>query len=89
MPHCNNRQRRGLFSNKTTYNFSSPDEDELVNGALFFGYFFLDRDEKNYILIKLPDGSIKKYKLLNVIEFDSARKKNVGNRPGIQFNFAY
>lgn len=60
---------------KTTYNASSPDELALVNAARFFGYFFIDRDESNNILIKLPDGHIQKYKLLNVIEFDSARKR--------------
>lgn len=54
---------------------SSPDELALVNAARFFGYFFRERDAANNIVLELPDGSVAEYPLLNVIEFDSTRKR--------------
>jgi magnesium-transporting ATPase (P-type) len=58
------------------YNASSPDELALVNGARHLGFEFFERDADNNLVCKV-DGSddVKKYKLLNVIEFDSARKR--------------
>mmetsp|Transcript_30711 Transcript_30711/g.30191 ORF Transcript_30711/g.30191 Transcript_30711/m.30191 type:complete len:527 (+) Transcript_30711:388-1968(+) len=56
------------------YNASSPDELALVNAARFFGVKFLDRDEDNVITI-LFKGKEVKYKLLNLIEFNSTRKR--------------
>lgn len=60
---------------KITYNASSPDELALVNAARFFGYFFKDRDDENNMIIRYPSGAEFKYKVLNIIEFDSARKR--------------
>lgn len=60
---------------KVTYNASSPDELALVNAARFFGYFFKDRDDENNMIIRYPSGLEFKYKVLNIIEFDSARKR--------------
>lgn len=60
---------------KVTYNASSPDELALVNGARYFGYFFCDRDDRNNMIIRMPSGVDVRYKLLNIIEFDSARKR--------------
>jgi len=60
---------------KISYNASSPDELALVNGARFFGYFFKDRDEDDNMIIEHPEGGEEKYTLLNVIEFDSDRKR--------------
>lgn len=57
------------------YNAASPDELALVNGAKFFGYTFEKRDEDNFIYLKLKDGSIEKYELLCVLEFNSDRKR--------------
>ena len=56
------------------YNSSSPDELALVNGARHLGFGFRDRDEDANMIIDTWDGE-KKYKLLNLIEFDSARKR--------------
>jgi magnesium-transporting ATPase (P-type) len=58
------------------YNASSPDELALVNGARHLGFEFFERDADNNLLCKI-DGSddIQRYKLLNIIEFDSARKR--------------
>jgi len=60
---------------KLLYNASSPDELALVNAARYFGYFFRQRDSENNIILELPDGTEEKYQLLNVIEFDSTRKR--------------
>ncbi len=59
---------------KITYNASSPDELALVNCAKFFNYEFMGRDEQNNIVV-MVDGEKRKYKLLNVIEFNSDRKR--------------
>ena len=57
-----------------TYNACSPDELSLVNAAKFFGFTFLGKDEKDFLEVNL-NGSKVKYKLLNLIEFDSTRKR--------------
>ena len=59
---------------KIIYNASSPDELALVNAAKFFGYKFLGRDEDSNMILNI-NGEERKYKLLNVIEFTSARKR--------------
>ena len=56
------------------YNASSPDELALVNGARYCGFFFRERDSDNNLVCETWDGE-RKYKLLNVIEFDSTRKR--------------
>lgn len=56
------------------YNASSPDELALVNGARHLGFFFRERDEESNMVCETWDG-IKHYKLLNLIEFDSTRKR--------------
>jgi magnesium-transporting ATPase (P-type) len=58
------------------YNASSPDELALVNGTRHLGFAFRDRDEEdNLIIDKLFTGEVLKYKLLNVFEFNSDRKR--------------
>ena len=57
-----------------SYNASSPDELALVNGARHLGFGFRERDADENMIIDTWDGE-RKYKLLNVIEFDSARKR--------------
>lgn len=56
------------------YNASSPDELALVNGARFLGITFTKRDEDNNIFIKQGNQTIK-FELLNVLGFDSIRKR--------------
>ena len=56
------------------YNASSPDELALANGARHLGFFFRERDEDNNMVCDTWDG-VRKYKLLNLIEFDSTRKR--------------
>lgn len=58
------------------YNASSPDELALVNAARYFGFMFKERDENSNMVIEDSNkGQTLKYELLNVIEFDSARKR--------------
>ena len=54
---------------------SSPDELALVNAAKFFGYSFKGRDKDGSIIVEFQNGETIKYELLNVIEFDSTRKR--------------
>ena len=56
------------------YNASSPDELALVNGARHLGFYFKERDADNNLVCDTWDGE-RKYKLLNLIEFDSTRKR--------------
>lgn len=56
---------------------SSPDELALVNAAKSFGVEFLKKDQDNYLEVKIhKTGVIIKYELLNVLEFNSTRKRN-------------
>jgi phospholipid-transporting ATPase len=57
-----------------TYNASSPDELALVNFAKFSGYEYMGTDDDNYMKVKVKDIEYK-YKLLNVLEFNSSRKR--------------
>ena len=57
------------------YNASSPDELALVNAAKQFGFEFLNRDEDDNLKIRDDKGNEKEYKLLNVCEFSSTRKR--------------
>jgi magnesium-transporting ATPase (P-type) len=59
---------------RLNYNASSPDELALVNAARFFGVKYLDRDEENTLTIDYK-GERQKWKLLNLIEFNSTRKR--------------
>lgn len=56
------------------YNASSPDELALVNAAKFFGCEFVKRDEENNMQISFK-GAIFKFRLMNILEFTSARKR--------------
>jgi magnesium-transporting ATPase (P-type) len=58
------------------YNASSPDELALVNGARHLGFAFQDRDENGNLVCHVEGKrEPQKYELLNVIEFDSDRKR--------------
>ena len=56
------------------WNSASPDELALVNAAKLFGYEFVGRDEEGAIMIS-EGGKVNKYSLLNVLEFNSTRKR--------------
>ena len=59
---------------KLLYQASSPDEQALVNLARYCRYSFLSRDINNNILIEI-NGEKKVYKLLNLLEYSSDRKR--------------
>ena len=56
------------------YNASSPDELALVNAAKFFGAEFIKRDEENCMIINFLGRQLK-YRVMNILEFTSARKR--------------
>lgn len=60
---------------KVFYNASSPDELALVNAAKYFGYTFIGRDSNSNMMIRKPNGSEETFELLNVLEFNSTRKR--------------
>lgn len=60
------------------YIAQSPDELALVNAARFLGVKFVGRDEDSVITLQVARPYLqkaRKFRLLNVIEFDSARKR--------------
>ena len=61
--------------NKGVYNAASPDELALVEGARDRGYKFLRRDPGNVIVVQDPQGNTLYFTVLNVLEFDSTRKR--------------
>jgi magnesium-transporting ATPase (P-type) len=80
------RSKHSTSSDKLSYNASSPDELALVNAAKFFGYSFKGRDEDNNLVVELKNShedmivgeNVRReyqYQLLNVIEFNSTRKR--------------
>lgn len=61
---------------KGKYNSASPDELALVNAAKQFGYQFVEKDsEDNIIILDKRKNQRLTYKLLNVCEFTSTRKR--------------
>ena len=60
--------------NYTIYNASSPDELAIVNGARHLGFAFDSRDDDGN-MVCMAWGVERRYRLLNVIEFDSTRKR--------------
>ena len=57
-------------------NSASPDELALVEGAANQGYEFLESDAQSVISIKRKrDNTLLKYQTLNVLEFNSTRKR--------------
>eukprot|EP01017_Pseudomicrothorax_dubius_P003341 TRINITY_DN10457_c0_g1_i2.p1 TRINITY_DN10457_c0_g1~~TRINITY_DN10457_c0_g1_i2.p1 ORF type:complete len:267 (+),score=59.45 TRINITY_DN10457_c0_g1_i2:63-863(+) len=59
---------------KTKYNASSPDELALVNWAKYCGYVYKGLDDENYMVVSIGE-EVKRFKLLHVLEFTSARKR--------------
>ena len=58
------------------YNASSPDELALTNAARFFGVTFKERDEDGNVIVENSyTKKSSKFELLNIIEFNSARKR--------------
>lgn len=55
------------------YHAASPDERALVSGAMRFGYVFTTRTP-SYVEIDAL-GEVRKYEILNVLEFTSTRKR--------------
>jgi len=61
--------------NKGVYNAASPDELSLVDGAKSLGFQFMGRETDNVLLVMDNFGYKLRYKVLNVLEFNSTRKR--------------
>jgi phospholipid-transporting ATPase len=57
------------------YNASSPDELALVEGAKKLKFTFKSRDKDNVIKVEMPSGKEGLYQIVNVLEFNSDRKR--------------
>ena len=64
-----------IDKNKGVYNAASPDELALVEGAKAHGFTFVGRETDNVIHVTDPKGYSFRYKVLNVLEFNSTRKR--------------
>lgn len=65
-----------IIDKKTkAYNASSPDELALAHFAKQVGFEFVGPDSQDRLCIKRDKGDVIKYKLLNVLEFTSTRKR--------------
>ncbi|BGP36162.1 aminophospholipid translocase [Rhodotorula kratochvilovae] len=58
---------------KITYQASSPDEAALVQGADLLGYTFTTRKPQSVFVT--VDGRQREYQVLNILEFNSTRKR--------------
>ncbi|TFK36370.1 phospholipid-translocating ATPase [Crucibulum laeve] len=57
------------------YKAQSPDESALVQAAADVGYVFLGKDREILSLQKPGETEPERYELLNILEFNSARKR--------------
>ena len=57
------------------YKSSSPDESAMVNCARYFKYIFSGRDINNNIYLYTKNNIKIKYKILNILEYSSERKR--------------
>jgi magnesium-transporting ATPase (P-type) len=67
-----------IDTNTGEYNASSPDELALVEGAKSHGFELINRDHNNVIELQVPAwgySATRKFKVLNVLEFNSDRKR--------------
>jgi len=67
-----------IDTNTGEYNASSPDELALVEGAKSHGFELINRDHNNVIELQVPAWgycATRKFKVLNVLEFNSDRKR--------------
>ena len=60
---------------KGVYNAASPDEQALTEGAKDQGFEFIGRETDNVIVVKDNFGYKLRFKVLNVLEFNSTRKR--------------
>ena len=58
-----------------TYKAQSPDEAALVSAAKNFGFTFKgEGDKPDTVKIEFPDGKIRQYDIMHILDFDNDRK---------------
>ena len=67
---CNQENEDGSLR----YNAASPDEKALVEGAMEYDHKFIERTPED-VTITTNSGERRTFKVLNVIEFTSSRKR--------------
>ena len=68
------RCSRIAHASTVKYESSSPDESALVAAASALGYRFAERTMKSVVVVR-RDGKRLEFQLLNVLEFNSTRKR--------------
>jgi len=71
---CHSVTPEKLQDGTVKFSASSPDDEALVCGAKYFGYFFKDRIDGKAI-IETPNGKHDEYQVLDFLEFTSGRKR--------------
>lgn len=61
-------------SEEVCFEAHSPDEAALIHAAKAYGFTMVERTP-HYITIKLPDDSLLKFEVLDVLTFDSTRRR--------------
>ena len=64
-----------IDKNTGEFNAASPDELALVEGARDFGFEFLGKQKDGSLYVSTPEGVKLSFRVLNVLEFNSTRKR--------------
>ncbi|XP_048032889.1 phospholipid-transporting ATPase VB isoform X2 [Megalobrama amblycephala] len=63
-----------LRSEEVCFEAHSPDEAALIHAAKAYGFTMVERTP-HYVTVKLPDDSLLKFEVLDVLTFDSTRRR--------------
>lgn len=61
-------------SEEVCFEAHSPDEAALIHAAKAYGFTMVERTP-HYVTVKLPDDSLLKFEVLDVLTFDSTRRR--------------
>ncbi|XP_073668212.1 phospholipid-transporting ATPase VB isoform X2 [Paramisgurnus dabryanus] len=61
-------------SDEVCYEAHSPDEAALIHAAKAYGFTMVERTP-HYVTVKLPDNTLLKFEVLDVLTFDSTRRR--------------
>lgn len=61
-------------SEEVCYEAHSPDEAALIHAAKAYGFTMMERTPY-YVTVKLPDEALLKFEVLDILTFDSTRRR--------------
>uniref|UniRef100_A0A9J8BDE4 Phospholipid-transporting ATPase n=1 Tax=Cyprinus carpio carpio TaxID=630221 RepID=A0A9J8BDE4_CYPCA len=61
-------------SEEVCYEAHSPDEAALIHAAKAYGFTMMERTP-HYVTVKLPDEALLKFEVLDILTFDSTRRR--------------